>query len=119
MNTAWTTIRSLTALEGEATTAPDAALMVDLGQASPRAEVRLVGGASTPSAPTTVHLHVWRDAGGIDYLGKIDIAAADVAQAIPELFEFAARRLYVTVSFTGGATPTLTGTIQARPVYGS
>lgn len=119
MNTPWTTVRTLAAQVGEATSTPDAATMVDLGQSAPRVEVRLAAGASTPSAPTAISLHVWRDAGGVDKLGTIDIAAADVAASIPKLFEFHARRVYVTVSFTGGSTPTLTGTIQARPVFGS
>lgn len=118
MQTPWTTIRTLAAQVGEATTTPAAATMVDLGQAAPRLEVRLAAGASHPSAPTTTTMHVWRDAEGIDKLGTIDFAAADVAASIPKLFEFGARRCYVTVSFTGGATPTLTGTIQARPVFG-
>lgn len=118
MQTAWTTIRTLTAQIGEVTTTPDAATMVDLGQSAPRLEVRLNAGASTPSAPTTITLHVWRDSEGIDKIGTIDIAVADVAASIPKLFEFGARRCYVTVSFTGGATPTLTGTIQARGVFG-
>lgn len=119
MNAEWTTIRTLTAQVGEATTTPSAALAVDLGQNAPRVEVRLASGASTPSVPTSITLHVWRDTNGVDKLGTIDIAAADVAASIPKLFEFAARRVYVTVSFTGGSTPTLTGTIQARPVFGA
>jgi len=119
MQTAWTTIRTMTAQVGEATTAPAATTMVDLGQTAPRVEIRLANGASHPSAPTSTSLRVWREAEGIDLLGTVDFAAADVANAIPKIFEFHARRVYVTVAFTGGSTPTLTGTIQARPIFGA
>lgn len=119
MQTTWTTIRTLSAQAGEATTAPSAGTCIDLGQAAPRVEIRLVGGASHPSAPTSTTLRVWRDAEGVDLLGTIDFAAADVANVVPRIFEFGARRVYVTVAFTGGSTPTLTGTIQARPLFGS
>lgn len=118
MAAAWVTVRALTGATAESvpTTSTE---FVFLGQESPRVEVR-VHDASLANAPASVTLAVWRESGGVvDKLGTITIAAADIAQPIPQLFEVYESNLYVTVeSFSGGASPTLTATIEARAVFG-
>ncbi len=118
MDAPWTTLRTLVAHVGEAIAAPVSATCIDIGADSPKVEVRVASGASTPSAPTSVVLTVWRDAGGVDRIGTVTIAAADIAMSIPQVFTFNARKVYVTVSFVGGSSPTLTGVVQARPIFG-
>ncbi len=115
----WVTIRTLAAQVGEAATAPTSSAFVDLGQVGPRLEVAFDGG-STPSAPTSVTFTAWRLVDGVVHkVGAFTVAVADIALVTPQLFEFNASRAYVTVSFTGGSTPTATGTVRARVVFGA
>lgn len=119
MDTRWTTIRaSLSAVSAEGTTAPSSTVSLD--QPGPRLEVR-VRSASLGGSPSAVTLGVWRGSqGGFDKLGTIDIAATDIAAPIPRLFELNGLNVWITVeSFVGGAAQTFTGSIDARPVFGS
>ncbi len=119
METRWTTVRaSLSAVSAEGTTAPSSTVSLD--QPGPRLEVR-VRGASLGGSPGTVTLGVWRGSqGSFDKLGTIEIAAADIASPIPQLFELNGLNVWITVeSFAGGSTPTFTGSIDARPVFGA
>lgn len=114
--TAWTTIRTLAAQAAEA--APTTTIDIDV--ATPRVEFRVQGG-SIAGAPTSVTFAVWRGFGGrIDKLGTFTVALADIATVVPQLFELNAHACAITVeSFAGGATPTVTATIEARGVYGA
>lgn len=113
----WTTIRTFDSQAAEVTSAPASASVVDLGQYGPRCEIRLVGGAVTGS-PDAVLLHVWRASGGsVDKLGTISIPPADIETPTPAIYSINERNCYVTVSFSGGTDPTLSGTVEARLVW--
>lgn len=117
----WVTVRSLTTNAGSEATPTTGSSFVDVaGQPMPRVELRLVGG-SMANSPTSVTLTVWRKSGGyVDRLGTWTIALGDIANPVPQMFESYDQSFYVTVtSFSGGAVPTLTGTVQARGVFGS
>ena len=119
MDTRWTTVRaSLSAVSAEGTTAPTTVIALDT--AGPRLEVR-VRGASLGGSPGSVTLGVWRGSqGSIDKLGTIDIASADIAAPIPQIFELNGQTIWITVeSFAGGTSPTFTGSLDARPVFGA
>lgn len=115
----WVTIRTF-ATQASESAAPTT--VVSLGQTGPRIEVALDGGTTVGSGadPTSIVLTVWRKADEIIHkLGTITIALADIAQVVPQLFEFNASGAWVTASFVGGTTPRVNGTVRARVVFGS
>ena len=116
---AWQTVRSLSGATADATPTTGSAFVAIGISPTPRVEVRVRGG-SLANSPTSVTLGVWRLSGGaVDKLGTITIASGDIATPVPQLFEVYDPSVYVTVdSFSGGASPTMTATIEARAVSG-
>lgn len=116
---AWKTVRTLSGATADATPTTSAAFVELAISPAPRVEIRIRSG-SLANSPTSVTLGVWRLSGGaVDKLGTITIAAADIATPVPQLFEIYDPSVYVTiVSFSGGASPTMTATIEARAVSG-
>ena len=115
----WVTVRTLSGATADATPTT-ASTFVDLNLSpAPRVEIR-VRGCSLANSPTSVTLGVWRLSGGaVDKLGTITIASGDIATPVPQLFEIYDPSVYVTVdSFSGGSSPTITATIEARAVSG-
>lgn len=116
---AWVTVRTLTGATADTTPTTSAAFVDVAAQPVPRVEVRVRSG-SLANSPASVTLGIWRKSGGaVDKLGTITIASGDIATPVPQLFEIYDPSVYVTVeSFSGGASPTLTATIEARAVFG-
>lgn len=79
------------------------------------------GGAnpSTTGSPTSVILKIYRRVGGYITLiytwviSQTDLTNSDL---VPILVEGYASEYYVKLSFSGGASPTFTGTVRARAV---
>lgn len=128
---AWRTLRTLVAQVAE-TTPSDASSFVDLKEFAEDVEVRLANGGSTgATGPSAVVLRFWRatkDDAGSDVIERIgsDLTLSVSANAVSNLVvptvlqKFRADRIYATVlSFTGGSTPTLAGTVQFRVTSGS
>lgn len=116
---AWQTVRSLSGATADATPTTSAAFVAIGISPTPRVEIRVRGG-SLANSPASVTLGVWRLSGGaVDKLGTITIASGDIATPIPQLFEIYDPSVFVTVdSFSGGSSPTMTATIEARAVSG-
>lgn len=116
----WVTIRSLSGQIAESAPTTLSAFVDIAQQPMPRVEVRVRSG-SLANTPAAVTLAVWRKSGGaVDKLGTIVIASTDIATPIPQLFESYDSSIYVTVeSFSGGTSPTMTATIEARKVFGA
>lgn len=116
---AWKTVRTLSGATADATPTTGSAFVSLAVEAVPRVEIRVRGG-SLANSPASVTLGVWRLSGGaVDKLGTITIASGDIATPVPQLFEIYDPSVYVTVdSFSGGSSPTMTATIEARAVSG-
>lgn len=116
---AWVQVRTLSSVAAEGTSAPADGSCVPLLVEAPRVEIRLRSG-SVANSPTSVTFNVWRTSGGAtDKIGSFTIAASDIATPVVQIFELYDTNVYVTVaSFAGGAAPTVTGTIEARAVFG-
>lgn len=114
----WIDVRELTT-DGADAGSPVAADMVSLEQDGPRVEVRLVDGA-VAGTPTSVTFGVWRKSGAyVDKLGTFTVTGASIATSQPAIFELYDGNVYVTVeSFSGGTSPTVSGTLQARVARG-
>ena len=114
----WKAIRAFASQTAESG-APSSSLLVALDVPStPRVEVALDSGSTTGS-PTSIVLTIWRGADGrMHKIGTWTIANADVATPIPQVFEFEGQSIHATVSFSGGTSPTLSGTLYARPSLG-
>ena len=113
----WITARTLAAQGGEAGV-PAAVLGADLGQATPFVEFR-VRDLVLAGAPTSITFSFWRVEGTVvELLGTRTILAADVGMQKPARFVCEESKVYVTVAFTGGAAPTVTGSVEARGLYG-
>jgi hypothetical protein len=68
-------------------------------------------------APTSVTFQVWRLAGGkIDALESATYTPAQIANPLPIRSEVNSLSTWVTVSFTGGTSPSISGAIFGRPV---
>jgi hypothetical protein len=117
--TDWTTIRTLAAQAADPVGLPAAGSGVDLGQAAPFVEFRLRD-LVLAGAPTSVTFSFWRVEGTVvEPLGSRTILAADVGIQKPLRFVCEESKVYVTVAFTGGAAPKVTGSIEARGLYES
>ncbi len=112
----WTTIRTLVAQIGESAT-PSA---VALGVSAPHVEF-VFDTITTPSVPTSVVFTFWRGVdGNVDKICTLTVAAADLATMPPRILSGVdASNVAVTVAFVGGSTPTISGVIRARPLFGA
>lgn len=112
----WTTIRSFTNAPADAAGAPAFATGVALTEegTAPVVEFRFAG-LTVAGAPTSVTFYFWRmdDGYRIDLLGTRTVLTAALATKSPVRFANWGSRVYVTIAFTGGAGPTLSGEIQA------
>lgn len=76
--------------------------------------------ASVANAPASVSFDVWRLVDGVrDPLGTWTVLGADITagKVQPITLETWGNEVMVTLSaFSGGTSPTFTGTIQARPL---
>lgn len=119
----WRTLRAFAAVAAESARPDDNSAWVSLGEASSRAEVRVATGATAANTPTSVSLTFWRRTKSTDNTSIIDsvasatlsVSVADVAEGNPVVIaDFGGSDIYVTVSFSGGSSPTFTGTVQCR-----
>lgn len=89
----------------------------DLGSDSPLVEIRF-SGMSTTGTPTYVTFKIWRKIGlKEDVIGRVDIPAAEIASWPSVSLECNGQLVGVTVTFTGGTAPTVTGALEIRQVY--
>lgn len=127
----WTTIRAFSATQAEATSVAQAATFVSLGTLGPQIEVRGQWGADGNDSdanplgtgatnPTGVTVAIWRKREGkIDKLGTMffSVSSNSIVARETAIFDFDARDAYATVDgFVAGATPTLTGYLEARVI---
>lgn len=86
------------------------------GRQSRLVEFRLKS-ASVANSPTSVSFDIWRWEDGVrDYLTTWVVAGADITagKVAPLMLETYGNELMATLSaFTGGTSPTFTGTVQA------
>ncbi len=86
---------------------------------APRVEIRFED-LTVDGAPTGVTFTVWRASGGkLDKIGTIEIDADELDYPEPQIYEFGASAVYVTVEFTGGASPSIDGLVYARSMFGA
>lgn len=115
----WTTVRVLSGQAAE-TGVPAPASFVRLrGRGSrPRWIEFLLDGGSVAGSPTDVTFTVWALADGkVVKAGRITMSANDAAEQGAAALRVYADEVYVTVeSFTGGTSPTVSGTVVARPL---
>lgn len=114
----WATVRTFAAQIAESAL-PSAASFVQLDQHARYVEFAC-DTLSTPSVPTTIVLTFWKlsEGGRRDRIGTQTITAAtETDRPLVQFLEAHGQSFYVTVGFTGGSTPTLTGTVKARAVY--
>lgn len=112
-------IRTLSTQAADATP-PASTLFVALNQEAPLVEIAFDASLSLGGTPTSVTFTVWRQTpeGLITKLGDIVVAAANIGTIVPQIFELAGLSIFVTVSFVGGTSPTVTGgAIWARPYF--
>ena len=109
----FTEIAAFTADGADATT-PVA--FVGLGTAG-KVEFRFADGDST-GTPDSATFTVWREHGGaIDRMGTHVVAFADLSAPLPLIVNAEAGNFAVTLSaITGGVAPTVTMTVEARPL---
>jgi hypothetical protein len=114
----WTTLRSLSSVSAESAV-PQASGFVTLDWSGPlpeEVEIRF-DPISTTGSPDEVIYRVWRNLGGkVDKISSITILASDFSSPIPTIIRFDGGSLWVTVSFTGGAGPTVTNLVQYRVI---
>lgn len=119
----WRTLRAFAAVAAESSTPDDDSAWVSLGEASSRAEVRVVAGATAANTPTAVQLTYWRrtkstaNASVVDSVAVVThpVTVADVNEGTPVVLpDLGGSDLYVTVGFVAGTSPTFTGTVQCR-----
>ena len=117
MDTPWTSVRTVTTQAAEGASAPTS--LVALANPARKVEVRLRSGV-VGGAPTSVTLGVWRGSqGSVDKMGTVTLQGSSIAVPQPAFLDFYGQNVWVTVeSFSGGTTPTLSGTIEARAVFG-
>ncbi|MFA4971422.1 MAG: hypothetical protein WC683_02330 [bacterium] len=100
-----------------ATTGPWVAFPVS----SPMIEIGYPPGFSVANAPQEVILRVWRlsgATGGVaDICGEMRMNATDINSQESRRFSFDGTHAYATVEFVGGTAPTITGTLDIRPVF--
>jgi hypothetical protein len=110
--------RAVSALTGESG-APSASAFTSRLQ-TPAPFVEIAGtGLSTSGTPTTITFTVYRLHGvHVHKLGSFGVADADIGNFVPQIFECGSDKVWILVSFTGGSTPSLTGSILARPIFG-
>ena len=126
-NLNWTTIRAFTAVAGESTAIPAANTFVTLPGVIRQGGVpRLVEffmDPVTPSAantPTAVIIKIYRALVTGDasrhLVATWTIAMTDITnnEIVPIIVEGYCQNYSVRVSFTGGSSPTFTGTVKAR-----
>lgn len=113
----WTTIRTLSAQTGESST-PASGVFISVNGVDELTMVEFnLAGMSVTGSPTSVTFQVWRYVGlKIDALESATYTPAGLTNALPIRSVGNGLNYWVTVSFTGGTTPAITGTISARPV---
>lgn len=117
MNQPFELVRTLSGESAESSTPAESAFKV-LSCPGPYVEITFAS-LSTTGVPTSLVVSLWRNVGGqIDCLGTITIAFADLGKPVPQIFEFGSQNVYCTVSFVGGTSATVSGSIKARPVLG-
>ena len=111
----WSLMRTLVAQAAETDTSNAAGV----ANAAPSAEFRFASLVATGS-PTSVVFSFWREIDGrLDKVCANTVAAADLATMAPlVLGGVELCTLYVTISFVGGTSPALSGTIETRPLKG-
>jgi hypothetical protein len=121
----WQTLRTVTTLAAEGTTAPDASVFLGIEAderfvVDSRVQYLEIGidSLSVAGSPASVTFGIWRSSDtSIDRLGSFTVAAASVGIPTPQIIDFHGEKCWVTVeSFSGGTAPTATATIRVRPV---
>ena len=112
-------LRTLANVVGEVITPPAVSSFTNFAFDARRVELA-PGVLTAVGAPTTITLNLWRITDGvITYAGKLDIPFASLGTATPMVFDFGYKLrcgVAVTVSFTGGTTPSVSGIVNIRPI---
>lgn len=114
----WTDLRTFASTSAESTTpAASGFMLLDWSQALPEeVEVRF-DPITTTGSPDEVIFSVWRLLGDkVDKISNIIIVSAEFSAPIPSVIRFDGVSLWVTVSFTGGSTPTASCLAQYRVI---
>lgn len=114
----WSDLRNMVSVSAESLTPPASGFVsLDWALALPEeVEVRF-DPISTTGTPDEVIFSVWRLLGDkVDKISNIIIVSAEFSAPIPSVIRFDGGSLWVTVSFTGGSTPTASCLAQYRVI---
>lgn len=114
----WTDLRTFSSTAASSSV-PPASGFVALdwsGQLPEEVEIRF-NPVTTTGSPSEVIYSIWRYLGGkVDKISNITVVSADFNAPIPSVLRFDGDSIWVTVSFTGGSTPTVSGLVQYRVI---
>lgn len=114
----WSSLRDFSSVSSESSI-PSSSNFIELDWLGPipeEVEIRF-DPISTTGSPSEVIYSVWRNLGGkIDRISNITIPSSDYTAPMPSIIRFDGSSLWITVSFTGGAVPTITNLVQYRVI---
>lgn len=121
-NILFSTLRTLSAVEAADSAPTSSSAFVNLGPRSSIGTIEIrYGSGATTGTPTSVTIGIWRKLTGPDgtvYIDRIatkTIANADIAAPSPTVVDGYGSEFYATVdAITGGSSPSVTLTVQAR-----
>ena len=122
-NQEWTTIRTFSSTAADSSGLASASDCVGVRGTGAKGLPHMVefslSGCSVGGSPTSALIDLYRVTDGVvDFLTTWTISGTDItnAKVTPIIVEAHAGRVYGKVSFSGGTSPTLTGTLRARAV---
>ena len=122
----WTTLRTLSAAVADSSGLPTAGTLTDLPTVSgngglPRlVELYIDNAGATPTlggSPTSLIVRIYREVDSkvsLIYTWVVSATDATNSDVTPIIIETYGNKLYPKVSFSGGASPTVTATVRAR-----